>query len=617
MSHVLKSPTMPRAIAFLLLIAMIAGRDCIDAVADDPGEPPRVLILFGQPQNSPLVERMESGIREEIQQQWKDPIKIDSEYLDIDRLNSFDPGQEQTDRIVEKYAAIEPDIVIPVQDAVSRFFMQKDLFPKSAKVFCSILESTREKLGEQKNQTGAINRFQAARTADSIHEMIPSAQTMVVITGASALDALILETIQADLADVTYLQCEYWSGLSTADLCARVRKLPTSHVVMIASLLGEGDAQATSSGRLAAEKIASASAVPVFGLDETLIGTGIVGGCILPANDQGRIAGGLAVRILKGESPEAIPFSGPPLDNYMFDLIQIRRWGLRNEANASGTSFAIMRQQTVWEAYGGYIIAGAAVVVLQSFMIVGLLINRRQRRRAEQELATSRNETRKLAGRILTAQEEERKRIARELHDDISQRIAASAIEAGRAESETPSSSSSSPNAPNALAGLRQTLAALSDDVHRLSRQLHPAILDDLGLVETLRAECDRAAERGHIPVEFRSGALPTGLPKESALCLYRIAQEALTNANKYSQSPRITVALMSDLEFVELEVRDFGVGFDAAGNENRPGLGLASMHERANLAGGELLISSNPGQGTTIQLRIPHSQSHETDQDS
>jgi signal transduction histidine kinase len=613
MSHVSKSLKMPRAINFLFLIAIIAGSYCIDAVAGDPGEPPRVLLLFGQPQEAPFIQRIETGIRKEIESKWNKPVTISSEYLDIDRLNSFDQGQEQIDRIVEKYASSEPDIVIPVQDAVSRFFMQKDLFPKSAVVFCSILESTRRKLGEQKNQTGAINRFQAARTAESIHEMIPSAQTLVVITGASALDGLILETIQADLADVKYLQCEYWTGLSTADLSARVRKLPTGHVVMIASYLRDSDAGITSTGRRAMEQIASVSNVPVFGIDESFFDTGIVGGCIVPANEQGKLAGEIAARILKGESPASIPFSGPATSKLLLDWMQFRKWGFRNDHIPAGAMVTVMQEQTVWEAYRGFFIAGAAVVVLQSVMIVGLLINRRQRRRAEEALAASRNETRKLAGRILTAQEEERKRIARELHDDISQRIAASAIEVGRAESET----ASSPGAPNALAGLRQHLATLSDDVHRLSRQLHPAILDDLGLVETLRAECDRAAERGHIPIEFRSGALPADLSKESSLCIYRIAQEALNNANKYSQSPRISVALMSDLEFVELEVRDFGVGFDVAGKENRPGLGLASMRERANLAGGELLISSNPGQGTTIQLRIPHSQNHETDQDS
>ena len=114
-----------------------------------------------------------------------------------------------------------------------------------------------------------------------------------------------------------------------------------------------------------------------------------------------------------------------------------------------------------------------------------------------------------------------------------------------------------------ALAGLKEHLIALSDDVHRLSRQLHPAILDDLGLKDALRAECDRVAERGRLAVNFRCGQLPAGVPRDLALCVYRMAQEALRNAVKHAQADRVDLTLNADLEFLDLEVRDFGRGFD------------------------------------------------------
>ena len=222
--------------------------------------------------------------------------------------------------------------------------------------------------------------------------------------------------------------------------------------------------------------------------------------------------------------------------------------------------------------------------------------------RADEALAASRNETRQLAGRILTAQEDERKRIARELHDDISQRLAAGAIEAGKGEQDLPAPHP----ARAAFAGLKEHLIALSDDVHRLSRQLHPAILDDLGLKDALRAECDRVAERGRLAVNFRCGQLPAGVPRDLALCVYRIAQEALRNAVKHAQADRVDLTLNADLEFLDLEVRDFGRGFDPAAGRRQRGLGLASMEERVRLVGGELSISSSPGQGTSIQVRVP-----------
>ena len=198
--------------------------------------------------------------------------------------------------------------------------------------------------------------------------------------------------------------------------------------------------------------------------------------------------------------------------------------------------------------------------------------------RADAALSASRSEARQLAGRLLTAQEDERKRLAREMHDDVSQRLAAAAIEAGKGEQDLPAPHP----ARAAFAGLKEHLIALSDDVHRLSRQLHPAILDDLGLKDALRAECDRVAERGRLAVNFRCGQLPACVPRDLALCVYRIAQEALHNAVKHAQADRVDLTLNADLEFLDLEVRDFGRGFDPAAGRHRSGLGLASMEERS-----------------------------------
>jgi len=157
------------------------------------------------------------------------------------------------------------------------------------------------------------------------------------------------------------------------------------------------------------------------------------------------------------------------------------------------------------------------------------------------------------------------------MHDDLSQRLAAAAIEAGNLEERFQESSESHA----ALGGLKRNLIAICDDVHRLSRQIHPAILDDFGLADALHSECDRFADRERVAVEFRSGELPANLPKEIALCLYRIAQEALWNAAKYVQSERVTVELNADAEFVHLEIRDFGRGFEPLQVSKRQGLGL------------------------------------------
>jgi signal transduction histidine kinase len=341
------------------------------------------------------------------------------------------------------------------------------------------------------------------------------------------------------------------------------------------------------------EQISAESSVPVYGLYDTLLGHGIVGGSLQSAESQGKLAGGLAVRVLKGERPEDMPIVGLDTVQKMFDARQLRR------LNISSTAFlpvrTCYREPTFWEQFGRYVLFGATAILVQSLIIAALLVNRSRRVRAERE-------ARDLAGKILTAQEDERRYLAREMHDDLSQRLAASAIEAGNLEQRF----QESPESHAALGSLKKNLIAICDDVHRLSRQIHPAILDDFGLADALHSECDRFADRERVAVEFRSGELPANLPKEVALCLYRIAQEALWNAAKYAHSERVTVELNADPEFVHLEIRDFGRGFDPLQVSDRQGLGLASMKERARLVRGTINIDSAPGKGAKITVQVP-----------
>jgi signal transduction histidine kinase len=241
--------------------------------------------------------------------------------------------------------------------------------------------------------------------------------------------------------------------------------------------------------------------------------------------------------------------------------------------------------------------------IVQRMKLVGEVIaNALAHARSDETLCASREEARHLAGRLLTAQEDERKRLAREMHDDVSQRLAATAIEAGKLEQQFPMADP----LRAAMEGLKGHLIALSDDVHRISRQLHPSILDDLGLEDAIRSECDRFADREGVAIRFHCGDLPDMLPKDIALCLYRIAQEALRNVSKHAHSDRVELLLNADPEFIHLEVRDFGRGFRLDEVRGQPGLGLASMEERVRLAGGKITISSVPGKGTSIAVRVP-----------
>ena len=248
--------------------------------------------------------------------------------------------------------------------------------------------------------------------------------------------------------------------------------------------------------------------------------------------------------------------------------------------------------------------------LVQRLQTVGeIFANALARKRADQDLHAreeslrkSQDELRLLAGKLLQAQEDERRRIAREMHDDWTQRLAVLAIDAAKLETQLDPTS----NARRNLQAMRGELVGLSEDVHALSRQLHPSILDDLGLADALRSECASVTRREGVSVAFNSYDVADSLPKDAALCIYRVAQEALRNVVKHAGTQEAHVSLTrSDRELI-LNVEDRGVGFDSTAVRSRQGLGLSSMEERVRLVRGKISVNSQPGQGTTVMVRVP-----------
>ena len=208
-----------------------------------------------------------------------------------------------------------------------------------------------------------------------------------------------------------------------------------------------------------------------------------------------------------------------------------------------------------------------------------------------------------LTGKLISAQEEERRRLARELHDDLTQRLAMLAIDAGTVEKQL---HSVSPPACEQLHKMREQITQLSRDVHDISRRLHPAILEDLGLVEAIRSQCNAFEDHEEIPVDFTAENVPDEICGDVAFCYYRITQESLRNIAKHAQAERVRVSLLGNGGDLKLAIEDKGIGFDPQQQKEPLGLGLASMAERVRLVQGTLNVHSEPGQGTRIQVRAP-----------
>jgi signal transduction histidine kinase len=283
----------------------------------------------------------------------------------------------------------------------------------------------------------------------------------------------------------------------------------------------------------------------------------------------------------------------------MFDARQLRRWEISEDSVPAG-SIIRFRDLTIWGLYRWQIIGFISFCLVEAFLIVALLVQGARRGRAEAELRESHNRVQNLAGRLIIAQEEERKHITRELHDSLSQQVAALAIGLTRLERHLPDTN----GARAELMSLDNRLNELSEHVRSMSHRLHSSTLEHVGLADALKLHCSELSEQKGIAVDFDICGNIESLPSDTALCLYRVAQESLRNVVKHSRAERANVTILRDGDTIELRVADRGVGFDPSGK--REGLGLVSMEERVRLLGGSLKVISQPGDGTELRVWVP-----------
>ena len=241
----------------------------------------------------------------------------------------------------------------------------------------------------------------------------------------------------------------------------------------------------------------------------------------------------------------------------------------------------------------------------QPTIIRGFLIDITERKRTEEALVN-------LSGRLINAQEEERKRIARELHDDLNQRMALLSIELEQLAQRV-----QKPRNLRPLVHSLQTKAQeISAEIHRLSYRLHPSKLDHLGLAAAVESLCNELSGSRKLKVESRQTGLPAHVPKDVRLCLFRIVQESLRNCVKHSGARRARVVLEGVEGYLRLSVSDDGCGFDTDSGALERGLGFTSMRERLRLVGGRLQIYSRPSRGTRIEIWVPLKGEAETEQE-
>ena len=443
-------------------------------------------------------------------------------------------------------------------------------------------------------------------------QLHPDLRHVFVVSGVSDADRFYQDLARAQFrAFDGRLDFTYSSGLAMPDLLRRVAELPRHTIVYFLSFFDDGHGSKFDETS-ALDQVAAVANVPTYVWIDTSEGHGGVGGSVLNVEREAGAMANVALRVLKGESPESIPVREIDSNVTQFDWRQLQRWGI-SESRLPAGSLIRFRQPSLWDQYKFYVVGATSVLVLQTALIAGLLVQRTRRRRVEASLRESEQrfrvtaeENQNLAGRLINAQEAERTRIARDLHDDVSQQLAGIGIMLSGLKRKL-LKPVVQPDVGQTVATLHDRTSSLAETIRNLSHELHPSVMQQAGLVATLRRHCAEIEEHHHVEVIFSAVNDLDGLSPDSALCLFRVAQEALGNAVRHSRAHTIIVNLTATDEEVELGVIDDGIGF-AASERRGSGLGLRSMDERVRLARGHVRVESLPGHGTKVLVRIPNS---------
>ena len=527
-------------------------------------------------------------------------VEIYSENLDTPAFADEASQEKVEELLVEKYQGRKIDVIVAMGPRPIMFTSRfaGTFFPGVPVVFGG---STEQQAGNPKLDsrfTGSWMQLAPAKTLNTILELLPQTRHVVVVSGSSAFDKGVEAEVRTGLTshpetiDITYL-----TDLTMTGLLEKLRHLPSRTVIFYSTFFRDAAGNEFVNATTALPMIAEAANVPVFGISDTYVGNGIVGGCLLNFAEQGKIASTNVLEIFQGKHPRDIPIQTAP-SVYMFDWRQLQHWGL-SERNLPRGSIVFFRGASLWQRAKWIVLASLLVILSLASLTAYLLFSRRQ-------LRSARDEHIRLSGRLINAQEDERKRLASELHDDFSQRLALLSL---GLETAAELVSDSPKEAHEQLHELINSASELGADLHTLSHRLHSSTLEGLGLVSGIGAFCKEFSAQQGVQVVFSHDEGRVRLFPEVALCLFRIVQESLRNVKKHSGAAKAHVTLEQLDANLHLSVSDDGAGFDVQYAAKNEGLGLFSMAERARLIGARFEIHSELWKGTRIDVWVRQQQ--------
>jgi len=589
-------PVMRRWAACLVAIGtaaccLMALLHCQPAMAQ--ARPRSLLVLDQAEVRGPFYYEIFAGLRSALNAASRSPVTLYVESLDLARFTgaAYEDSLQAHFRV--KYRDRPIGALVAIGSGTLDYVLRRpaDLWPGVPVVFTMVDEPTVARLKPPPDVTGSVMKLRFEDMMIAARAVVPYLERVALVGDPLERQPVwrhFIDEIPIATADVEVIDL---LGQPLRELRKRVAALPDRTAILYTGVYSDGEGTyfppADAVGFLA--EVANS---PIVVTAETFLGRGGVGGFVLIPSALGQEAARLALRILDGESASNISITTANVVRPVFDWRQLQRWGVGEDRLPPGSEIRF-RDPPLWQRYRVEIATAFAVVLLQAAMIGWLLYEHQRRHRSEAA-------AHELGGRLIHAQEQERTRLARELHDDVTQRLALLAMDAGRAERQSVNGGGA------AMKTVREGLVRLSEDVHALSYRLHPALLEDLGLVEALKSEGERVSRTCPTRVETDARDIPERLPPDVALCLFRIAQESLRNVARHARAGRAEVRLQRMNGGLQLAVRDDGIGFDPARHRNGTSLGHVSMRQRVLLLGGKVEIESRPGRGTLVRAWVP-----------
>jgi signal transduction histidine kinase len=558
------------------------------ASATEPTAEKNVLFLESFSDHLTPVEPLKSELRARVP--WSVNFYVEVLEFRVPEVKEYE--KRVFEALRDTYSGKKLDLVMTLGYPALDFALshRDELFPGVPIVFFVVDVTRLAGLKKWSGVTGVTVAADIDGTLDLAQHLHPDTNAVAVIAGNSEFDRYWLAAIHAELlrrqSKMTAIDLV---GLPTGEILERVVALPPHSVVLYLET-----PQASVQPAMGTYAVLSwvGQRQPTYCIfPEVCLNHGGIGGSGYVIDRQIPLAAELASRVLSGEHPESIPVVNDTTRQVRLDWRQLRHWNIPESALPPG-SVVLFREPDLWQKYRRYFILAATVLAVQSLLILALVLGAQRRQRLVRQLKD-------LGRRLIDAQEEDRRRIARELHDDLNQRMV---LLLSHLEALGPSA-----NGQSSLAvDLSREAREISTGISQLSHQLHSSALEILGLEAALQGLTRDLSLAYGLNIAFSSDGELSPLSAEVNLCLFRVAQESLSNALKHSGAASIAVRLCrgENGNAIRLMVIDDGTGFDPQ-QVRTDSLGLISMRERLRLVDGELLINSSPNRGTEVIAHV------------